>query len=157
MCSSDLAKRVRAAADAVASAAVYSAVGDTGAAAALLGALPALGAAGTVGVVAYGGGRATGVAITVQAPVPGAAAVLDALAADARPANYPTVLRARTQLTPNGETIPMGVPPESAMFVRGAHEMLQMLGGRCEDCGTINTPPSIHPHCIACEIGRAHV
>jgi uncharacterized OB-fold protein len=28
--------------------------------------------------------------------------------------------------------------------------MLQMLGGRCTDCGTINTPPSIHPVCIAC-------
>ena len=36
------------------------------------------------------------------------------------------------------------------MFVRGADEMLQLLGGRCVDCGTISTPPSIHPHCIAC-------
>ena len=43
----------------------------------------------------------------------------------------------------------MGVPPESAMFVRGADEMLGLLGGRCVDCGTISTPPSIHPHCIA--------
>jgi uncharacterized OB-fold protein len=44
----------------------------------------------------------------------------------------------------------MGVPPESALFARGAQEMLQLLGGRCDDCGTINTPPSIHPHCVAC-------
>ena len=44
----------------------------------------------------------------------------------------------------------MGVPPESAMFVRGADEMLGLLGGRCVDCGTISTPPSIHPTCIAC-------
>ena len=44
----------------------------------------------------------------------------------------------------------MGVPPESAMFVRGADEMLGLLGGRCVDCGTISTPPSIHPHCISC-------
>ena len=44
----------------------------------------------------------------------------------------------------------MGVPPESALFVRGADEMLGLLGGRCVDCGTISTPPSIHPHCIAC-------
>ena len=28
--------------------------------------------------------------------------------------------------------------------------MLQLLGGRCADCGTISTPPSIHPACIAC-------
>jgi hydroxymethylglutaryl-CoA synthase len=28
--------------------------------------------------------------------------------------------------------------------------MLQLLGARCVDCGTINTPPSIHPHCVAC-------
>jgi hydroxymethylglutaryl-CoA synthase len=44
----------------------------------------------------------------------------------------------------------MGVPPESAQFVRGAEEMLGLLGARCVDCGTINTPPSIHPHCISC-------
>ena len=44
----------------------------------------------------------------------------------------------------------MGVPPESALFARGAQEMLQLLGARCADCGMINTPPSIHPTCIAC-------
>ena len=44
----------------------------------------------------------------------------------------------------------MGVPPESALFVRGAEEMLGLLGARCVDCGTINTPPSIHPYCISC-------
>ena len=46
--------------------------------------------------------------------------------------------------------IPMGVPPESAMFVRGAEEMFGLLGGRCVDYCTISTPPSIHPHCINC-------
>ena len=44
----------------------------------------------------------------------------------------------------------MGVPPESAQLVRGAEEILGLLGARCVDCGTINTPPSIHPHCISC-------
>ena len=44
----------------------------------------------------------------------------------------------------------MGVPPESAQFVRGADEMLGLPGARCVDCGTINTPPSIHPHCTSC-------
>jgi hydroxymethylglutaryl-CoA synthase len=34
--------------------------------------------------------------------------------------------------------------------VRGADEILGLLGARCVDCGTINTPPSIHPHCISC-------
>jgi uncharacterized OB-fold protein len=60
------------------------------------------------------------------------------------------VLRARGQLVASGETVQMGVPPESAQFVRGADEMLGLLGARCVDCGTINTPPSIHPHCISC-------
>jgi uncharacterized OB-fold protein len=36
------------------------------------------------------------------------------------------------------------------MFVRGAREMLQLLGARCVDCGVVNTPPSIHPHCVGC-------
>jgi uncharacterized OB-fold protein len=60
------------------------------------------------------------------------------------------VLRARGQLVPAGETIPMGVPPESALFARGADEMLGLLAGRCVDCGTISTPPSIHPTCTNC-------
>jgi hydroxymethylglutaryl-CoA synthase len=132
-----------------ASSAVYTAVGDTGAAAALLGAAEALDASGTVGVVAYGGGRATGVVVTVETPVPGSATIADALT-QGRPATYAEVLRARRQLVAAGETVPMGVPPESAMFVRGIDEMLGLLGARCGDCGTISTPPSIHPTCITC-------
>jgi hydroxymethylglutaryl-CoA synthase len=132
-----------------ASSTVYAAVGDTGAAAALLGAVGSLDAAGCVALVGTGGGRTTGVAIVAEAPVPGAAKVADALAGG-RAASYAEVLRSRGQLVASGETIPMGVPPESAMFVRGADEMLRMLGARCVDCGTINTPPSIHPVCIAC-------
>jgi hydroxymethylglutaryl-CoA synthase len=132
-----------------ASAAVYRALGDTGAAAALLGAIGALDAAGTVGVVAWGGGRATGVAFTAREPVRGAANVPAAIARG-RTASYAEVLRARGQLVASGETVQMGVPPESAQFVRGADEMLGLLGARCVDCGTINTPPSIHPHCISC-------
>ncbi len=132
-----------------ASAAVYAEVGDTGAAAALLGAIGSLDAAGTIGIVAYGGGRATAVAVHAERPVPGATSVARVLSAG-RDVSYTDALRARGQLVAAGETIPMGVPPESAMFVRGAEEMLGLLGGRCVDCGTISTPPSIHPHCVAC-------
>ncbi|MFZ4585780.1 MAG: OB-fold domain-containing protein [Acidimicrobiia bacterium] len=128
---------------------VYSAIGDTGAAAALLGALPALDTAGSVAAVAYGGGRATGVLLTADAPVPGASSVLEQLSGG-REISYDAALRARGLLVPTGEQVAMGVPPESAMFVRGAHEMLELLGARCVDCGTINTPPSIHPACIQC-------
>ncbi len=132
-----------------ASAPVYQALGDTGAAAALLGAIGALDAAGTVGVVAWGGGRATGVAITVREPVRGAATVATAIGGG-HTVSYAEVLRAREQLVASGETVQMGVPPQSAQFVRGAHEMLSLLGARCVDCGTINPPPSIPPHCISC-------
>jgi hydroxymethylglutaryl-CoA synthase len=131
------------------SAAVYGELGDTGAAAALLGAIGSLDAAGIVGVVAYGGGRATAVALNAERPVPGASAIARALG-EGRDVTYTEALRARGELVAAGETIPMGVPPESAMFVRGAEEMLGLLGGRCVDCGTISTPPSIHPHCVAC-------
>jgi len=136
-------------ASSIVSASAFAALGDTGAAAALLGAIGALDAPGVVGVVATGGGRTTGVTITAESRVPGAASVGDRLAGG-RPASYAEVLRARGQLTPSGETIPMGVPPESALFARGADEMLQLLGGRCAECGTVSTPPSIHPVCIAC-------
>jgi hydroxymethylglutaryl-CoA synthase len=133
----------------LASGAVYAAVGDTGAAAALLGALGALDTPGLVALVGTGGGRTSGVLVDVHAPVPGASLAGSVLATGRR-ASYAELLRARGQLVPGGETIPMGVPPESALFVRGADEMLGLLGGRCVDCGTISTPPTIHPTCINC-------
>lgn len=131
------------------SAPVYDAVGDTGAAAPLLGVLPLLAESGPAGVAAYGGGRTTAVTLDVSRPVPGTDRVLDALAGG-REVTYPEVLRARRQLVPSGEQVEMGVPPGGAAFVRGNPEMLGLLGGRCADCGTISTPPSIHPHCVAC-------
>ncbi len=145
-----VARSVAAEPAALASAGAYTSVGDSGAAAALLGALTSLANPATVHAVAYGGGRASGITISVAQPVPGADAAARALADDGRITTYAALLRSRGQLVQNGETIAMGVPPESAMFTRGADEMLQLLGARCVDCGTINTPPSIHPHCIAC-------
>jgi hydroxymethylglutaryl-CoA synthase len=131
------------------SASVYAAIGDAGAATPLLGAALDMDAPGIIAIVGTGGGRTTGTLVHVDEPVPGSALVADALA-EGRPVSYAEALRARGQLVPTGETIPMGVPPESAMFTRGADEMLGLLGGRCVDCGTISTPPSIHPHCINC-------
>jgi hydroxymethylglutaryl-CoA synthase len=132
-----------------ASAAVYAALGDTGAAAALLGAIGAMDTPGVVAIVGTGGGRTTGAIVDVETPVAGAADATNVLDTG-RPASYADMLRSRGQLVPGGETIPMGVPPESALFARGADEMLGLLGGRCVDCGTISTPPSIHPTCINC-------
>ncbi len=129
---------------------VYAQLGDTGAAAALLGAIGAIVEARCRRDRRHRRRphdrrarrrRSSG----CRAPS-GVAAVL----AGGRPASYPEVLRSRGQLVPGGETIPMGVPPESALFARGADEMLGLLGGRCVDCGTISTPPSIHPTCISC-------
>lgn len=142
-----LAKQIGAGAPA--SSTVYAEVGDAGAAAALLGAVVACDAAGLVAVVGAGGGRTTGVLVDVDRPVPGAARAAADLA-EGRRASYTEALRARGQLTPSGETVPMGVPPASALFVRGAEEMLGLLGGRCVECGTISTPPSVHPTCIGC-------
>jgi hydroxymethylglutaryl-CoA synthase len=142
-----VAKRVTAATPS--SAAAYAAIGDAGAAMPLLGGALAMDAPGMVAIVGTGGGRTTGIVVHVDAPVPGAARIADTLA-EGRAVSYAEALRARGQLLPTGETVPMGVPPESAMFTRGADEMLGLLGARCVDCGTVSTPPSIHPHCINC-------
>jgi len=133
----------------LASAEVYGALGDTGAASALLGGIASLATVGTTTIVGFGGGRATGVQITVKTPVRGADTVARAIAGGT-PTTYAATIQARGQLVPSGETVQMGVPPGSAQFVRGIDEMLGLLGARCVDCGTINTPPSIHPHCISC-------
>ncbi len=136
--------------DSITSSNVFATLGDTGAAACLLGSVGAFTRVGNVAVVAYGGGRASGITIDVNRAIPGAETAARDLQSDNASSSYADVLRFRRQLTPTGETIAMGVPPEAALFTRGANEMLQLLGGRCDDCGTINTPPSIHPHCIAC-------
>jgi hydroxymethylglutaryl-CoA synthase len=139
-----LARRLGA--DASASASVYAELGDTGAAAPLLGLRGALRAPGRAAVLGYGGGRATGVAVEVNDALPGSADDLGAGVV----VSYPEALRARGQLLPTGEPVPMGVPPGSAAFVRGGVEMLALQGGRCVECGTLNIPPSVHPACIAC-------
>lgn len=143
------AKRLGLDDDRVASAEVYGALGDTGAAAGLLGLLPALTEAGSAALVAFGGGRTSGVSVTVTEPVSGADRV-SALLAGGVETSYAEALRSRGQLVPVGEGIEMGVPPGGAAFVRGNPEMLGLLGGQCADCDTISTPPSIHPHCINC-------
>jgi uncharacterized OB-fold protein len=48
------------------------------------------------------------------------------------------------------DPIQMGLPPGGAAFVRGNPEMLGLFGARCRACGTISTPPSIHPTCTGC-------
>ena len=132
--------------DASSSASVYAEVGDTGAAAPLLGLRGALRAPGRAAVVGYGGGRATGVAVEVDETVSGSGDDLGAGVV----VDYAGALRARGQLVPAGEPVPMGVPPGSAAFVRGGVEMLALQGGRCVECGTRNVPPSVHPACIGC-------
>lgn len=135
---------------------VYDAIGDAGAAAPLLGIASALDASGIVAVVGYGGGRATGIEIVLDAPIPGAALTADTLV-DGVDLSYAGALRARGQLVAAGDTVPMGVPPGSAMFLRGADEVLQLLGARCVECATVNTPPSIHPRCVACGAAKFEV
>lgn len=132
----------------VASAEISAALGDTGAAAALLGWLPAARAPGRLGSVAWGGGRATGLAVDVREPVPGAS--VDHLLGGGMAVDYAGALRARGQLESATEPVPMGVPPGSAMFVRETTDLLQLAGARCVDCGTIATPPTIHPTCPGC-------
>lgn len=131
------------------SAPVQGALGDTGAAGALLGALRALGTTGTLGVIGYGGGRATAIAVDVTRPVPGSSDVDAALSGGAQ-VGYTEAIKARGQLQPQTDPIPMGVPPGGAAFVRGNVEMLSLEGARCRACNTVSTPPSIHPTCTGC-------
>jgi len=128
-------------------------LGDLGAASALVGAMEALSAAGSVAMVAYGGGRATGVLIEASSAVHGAREAAERLGRflqSATPASYTDVLRYRGQLVPTADPVPMGIPPGSAAFVRGGVEMLMLEGARCKHCGTVSTPPSVHPTCIGC-------
>jgi len=152
----------------LASAPVFGALGDTGSAAALLGLVhacadnaantanaanttDATGSAssgGLIGAIGYGGGRATAVVVDAARAVPGAVTV-DMLGTG-RQVAYAEALRARGQLEPMADPIEMGLPPGGAAFVRGNPEMLGLFGARCRDCGTISTPPSIHPTCTGC-------
>lgn len=137
----------------VVSADVFARVGDTGAAAPLLGLLAALESAGPAVAVGIGGGRSSALVLEVDGPVPGAAAAraaLDGVPHGTRPLSYAAVLRARRQLEPMGDPVPMGIPPGSAQFVRGNEELLALEGKRCTACGTIAVPPTVHPVCPSC-------
>ncbi|CAB5069186.1 MAG: hypothetical protein F2942_09860 [Actinobacteria bacterium] len=133
----------------VVSTAARSELGDTGAAAPLLGLAAAMGDPGTLIAVGFGGGRATAISIQINAPVPGSSLVEQHLSGG-QEVSYTEALRCRGQLSASGETVEMAVPPGSAMFVRGSHEMLALLGARCLACATVNTPPNVHPTCIRC-------
>jgi len=146
-----LAKRVG---GRLSSAEVQAALGDTGAAAALLGLVQAcaqgdVSSGETVGVVGYGGGRASAVVVELSDLVPGASRISAKLKAGQQ-VTYTTALRARGQLEPMADPIQMGLPPGGAAFVRGNTEMLRFEGARCTACGTISTPPSVHPACTGC-------
>jgi len=138
---------------------VQAQLGDTGSAAALLGMIQGCAAAeppAVLGMIAYGGGRATAVTLEVGRAVPGAADVA-ATVGDGRKVSYVQAIRARGQLEPMSDPIPMGVPPAGAAFVRGNVEMLAFEGARCRACGVISTPPSIHPRCTGCGGGDLDV
>ena len=128
---------------------VQTELGDTGAASALLGLVPQMAEAGTVGAVGYGGGRATAVAVQVDHPVPGADAASHRLASG-RPISYMAAARARGVIEAMTDPVPMGLPPGGAAFVRGNPEMLGLKGALCRTCATISTPPSVHPTCVGC-------
>jgi hydroxymethylglutaryl-CoA synthase len=131
------------------SAPVQSELGDTGAASAILGVVSSLAEAGSVGATGYGGGRATAVGIRVDHPVPGADGTGSRLSGGTD-AGYIEVAKTRGLIEPMADPVPMGLPPGGAAFVRGNTEMLGLHGARCEACGTISTPPSVHPTCIGC-------
>jgi hydroxymethylglutaryl-CoA synthase len=141
---------------------LQSTLGDTGAAAALLGVIQGsttaarADTAGPLGAVAYGGGRATAVSVDGRHPVPGADAAVSRLAAG-RPVTYVQAIRARGQLEPMSDPIQMGLPPAGAAFVRGNVEMLGLEGAKCRACGTVSTPPSIHPRCNGCGGGDLEI
>ena len=151
------------------SAPVHSALGDTGAAAALLGVIQgctstavsasasaSASAPGALGAVAYGGGRATAVTVDISRPVPGADAAMAKLSTG-RPVSYIAAIRARGQLQPMSDPIQMGLPPAGAAFVRGNVEMLGLEGARCRACAVVSIPPSIHPRCNGCGGGDLEV
>jgi hydroxymethylglutaryl-CoA synthase len=138
------------------SAPVQAAVGDSGAASALLGLIQGCTSEAEMsrlGTIAYGGGRATAVTVEVTRPVAGADGAMSRLAGG-RPVSYVGAVRARGQLAPMSDPIQMGLPPAGAAFVRGNVEMLGLEGARCAACGTISTPPSIHPRCNGCGGGE---
>jgi uncharacterized OB-fold protein len=86
--------------------------------------------------------------LEATALIPGALAVEEL--GPGRRVSYAEALRARGQLQPMDDPIEMGLPPAGAAFVRGNPEMLGLFGARCGQCGTISTPPSIHPTCTGC-------
>ncbi len=142
-------------------------IGDTGAPAPLLGILPSLARSGEdpdgarteprspglLGLIAYGGGQATAIAMRCGGEIAGVSTALGQLASFGSGSTIRThveIMKARGVLAAEVEPVPMGLPPGGGAFVRQVGEVLELTGARCVDCGTIMTPPSIHPSCTGC-------
>ena len=102
-----------------------------------------------MGAAGYGGGKATAIGAQVAHPVPGASGSADRLAKGHK-IGYVEAAKARGLIQAMTDPVPMGLPPGGAAFVRGNLEMLGLTGARCHDCGSVSTPPSVHPTCIGC-------
>ena len=98
-------------------------------------------------MIGYGGGRATAVVVDAARAVPGARRASSG-SGPGRRASYAEALRARGQLEPMDDPIPMGLPPGGAAFVRGNPEMLGLFGAALpdvrDDLDAAVDPPHLH-------------
>ena len=135
-------------------------VGDTGAAAPLLGILSAWAAGpesgvATLGMIGYGGGRATAVVTEVLRPVPGAARAAARLQGGRR-VTYVEAVQGPQPAEPMSDPIPMGVPPGRRGLRAGQRRDAALEGRPLPELrARSRRRPRSTPRCTGCGGGRA--
>jgi uncharacterized OB-fold protein len=109
-----------------------------------------------IGAIAYGGGRATAVTVEVGRAVPGADAAVAAMntgqaVSYVRGHPGPGPARAHERSHPDGTA------PGRGRLRPGQRRDAGFPGAKCRACGTISTPPTIHPRCTGCGGGDLDV
>lgn len=132
---------------------VFSRVGDTGAASALLclaATLDKARAGQKILLVGYGSGAAEAMSLLVKKAAPGNTRTVEAYLAGGEYLDYAHLIRQNGLLEKAGEVAESILPVSSPLHWRINREMRGVLGKRCIECGFVHFPLSAHKICVRC-------
>ncbi len=132
---------------------LFSKVGDTGAASALLGLASTLDKAKAgqkILMVAYGSGAAEAMSLVVKQSSPGSTPTVDAYLSRGEYIDYAHLVRQNGLLEKAGEVAESILPVSSPLHWRINREMRGIIGKKCNECGYVHFPLSSHKICVRC-------
>ncbi len=132
---------------------LFSKVGDTGSASALLSLAATLDKAKpgqTIAMVGYGSGSAEAISLSVKRTSSLSSPTVEAYLAGGEYMDYAHLVRQNGLLEKAGEVAESILPVSSALHWRINREMRGIIGKKCTECGYVTFPLSAHKICVQC-------